>query len=424
VYTRQRKGEARSVEDIQEQLARLRRQIRRIDRKYASVTPVRVVPRYSGHFIEELMTGEVVRTVQGEHFETERVWEPHRRHGSVGIGELALLPEDLLAALSEGAIKRTRPAAWAFLDTETTGLGGGALAFLAGVGSIEEGGFRLRQFFMRNHDEEASLLARLAEYLARFDVLITYNGKAYDQPLLEARFGMARRLGAPPHPFGCMEHLDLLFGARRLWKLRLEACRLVDLENQILGVEREGDLPGTMIPYYYFDYLRTQQAFRLVPIFHHNAMDILSLACLTVVVSAAHRAPEEAAFRHGSDLIGMARWLVQAERPEEALRLLLRAVDSGLPDDLLFRTLWDVALLQKRLGRPEAARAALEDLTGSRSPYRARAFEELAKHYERREQNLTAALNMARTARTITDTESLRRREQRLYARLAKRPKP
>jgi len=417
------------VEDIQEELARLRRQIRRIDRKYAalkypSVPPVRVVPRYAGHFIEELMTGEVVHTQQGEHFETERIWEAHRRHGSVGIGDLAVLPEDLLASLSAGAIQRTRPAAWAFLDTETTGLGGGAFAFLAGVGSIEESGFRLRQFFMRDYGEEASLLARLAEYLARFDVLITYNGKAYDQPLLEARFRMARRLGAPPHPFGRMEHLDLLFGARRLWKLRLEACRLVDLENQILGVEREGDLPGEMIPYYYFDYLRTQQAFRLVPIFHHNAMDILSLACLTGVVSLAHRAPEEAAFRHGSDLIGMAGWLLQSDRPEEALRLLLRAVDLGLPDGLLFRTLWDIALLYKRLGPPEAARARLEDLTRSRNPYRARAFEELAKDYEHRERDVATALDMARTARAITDTERLRRREQRLCARLAKRARP
>jgi uncharacterized protein YprB with RNaseH-like and TPR domain len=411
----------RLVEDIQQQLARLRRQIRRIDRKYAAMGPVRVAPRYSGHIIEEQMVGEVVRTEQGEHFETERLWEPHRRHGSVGIGDLSALPEDLLGGLSAGAIKRTRPTAWAFLDTETTGLGDGACAFLAGVGSIEEGGFRLRQFFMRDYGEEASLLARLAEYLARFDVLITYNGKAYDQPLLEARFRMARRLGAPPHPFGRMEHLDLLFGARRLWKLRLEACRLVDLENQILGVEREGDLPGTMIPYYYFDYLRTQQAFRLVPIFHHNAMDILSLACLTSVVSLAYWAPEEAAFRHGSDLIGIARWLVESKRPEEALRLLLRAVDIGLPDDQLFRTLWDIALLQKRLGRPEAARAAFEDLTGSPNPYRVLAFEELAKDYEHRENNLQAALHMARTARALTDTERLRHREQRLCARLAKR---
>jgi uncharacterized protein len=424
VYTRQRKGESKSVDEIQEQLARLRRQIRRIDRKYAAIklgaAPVRVVPRHAGHLVEELISGEVVRTGQGEHFETERVWEAHRRHGSFGIGDLAALPEDLLNELSEGAIKRTRPATWAFLDTETTGLGSGTVAFLAGVGSVDEGGFRLRQFFMRDYVEEASMLARLAEYLARFDVLITYNGMTYDQPLLQTRFRMARSCGVLRHPFARMAHLDLLFGARRLWKLRLESCRLVDLENQILGVEREGDLPGEMIPYCYFDYLRTQQAFRLVPIFHHNAMDILSLACLTAVVSLAYRAPEEAAFHHGSDLIGIAHWLLQLERTEEALRLLLRAVDLGLPDGLLFRTLWDTALLHKRLGRPDAARAVLEDLTASRNPYRARAFEELAKHYEHCERDFSEALKMARSARVMADSERLRRREERLEARVAK----
>src|SRR6185295_4557790 len=134
-------------------------------------------------------------------------------------------------------------------------------------------------------------------------------------------------------------HLDLLFGARRLWKLRLESCRLVELENRILGVEREGDLPGEMIPYCYFEYLRTKQAFRLVPIFHHNAIDILSLACLTAIVPFAFRSPENAKVRHGADLIGLGRWLDRSDRGEEALRLYRRAIEMGLPDHLLFRTL-------------------------------------------------------------------------------------
>jgi tetratricopeptide (TPR) repeat protein len=149
-------------------------------------------------------------------------------------------------------------------------------------------------------------------------------------------------------------------------------------------------------------------------------MDILSLACLTAVVSLAYRAPEEAAFQHGSDLIGMARWLLQLERPEEALRLLFRAVELGLPDGLLFRTLWDIALLHKRLRQPEAARAALEDLTASENPYRAQAFEELAKHYEHQERDFSEALKMARSARSMADSERLRRREQRLEARVVK----
>ena len=406
--------------DVQEQLAALRRQISRIDRKYATpgIEGLRTPPPNPGRFVEDLLSGEVVRTPLGEHFETEKLWERHRRHGSIGIGDLAELPEDLLASLSEGSIPSAHPAKWAFLDTETTGLAGGTgtYAFLIGVGSIDSAGFRLRQFFMRDYGEEPSLLARLAEYLAQFDVLITYNGKAYDQPLLETRFRMARAR----HPFARLEHLDLLFGARRLWKLRLESCRLVDLENQILGVEREGDLPGAMIPYYYFDYLRTQQAMRLVPIFHHNALDILSLACLTAIVPLAFRSPEETAFLHGADLIGLARWLLQAGQPAQALRLLRRAVDLGLPDDLLFRTLWDVGALEKRLDRPDAALSVFRDLTASRNPYRGRAFEELAKHYEHRERDFATALEMTHSALAMADTPQLRRRERRLTGRLAK----
>ena len=223
---------------------------------------------------------------------------------------------------------------------------------------------------MRDYGEEATLLHRLAEYLAQFDVLITYNGKSYDQPLLETRFRMARAR----HPFDRMQHLDLLFGARRLWKLRLESCRLVDLENRILGVEREGDLPGEMIPYVYFDFLRSQQAFQVVPIFHHNAIDILSLACLTAIVPLAFRSPEDADVRHGADLIGLARWLLQAERQDEALRLFRRAMEMGLPDDLLFRTMWDIGGDRAASGAARCGAGLLTELAAARNPYRVRAL--------------------------------------------------
>ena len=420
------------MEDIQEQLAQLRRRIARIDRKWtgsesagsssrreAAPRPG-LTPQDLPLQIEQLMSGEVVRTAHGEHFETGRLWERHRRHGSVDISDLAELPADLLRPLTAGAVSDSPPARWAFLDTETTGLAGGAgtYAFLVGVGAIEAGGFRLRQFFMRDYGEEASLLRRLAEYLEGFDVLVTYNGKSYDQPLLETRFRMARAQTGRLRPFERMEHLDLLFGARRLWKLRLESCRLVELERRILGVEREGDLPGEMIPYCYFDFLRTQEAFKVVPIFHHNAIDILSLACLTAIVPFAFRSPEEAPLRHGADLIGLARWLEQAGRREEALRLYRRAVELGLPDHLLFRTLWDIASTEKRLGRHDAAVAAAVELTASRNPYRVRALEELARHYERRERNYAMALEMTRAALAVEDTPAIRRREQRLLARI------
>lgn len=415
------------MEDIQEQLAALRKRIAQVDRKWAapvsgSAPTVKreLLPheKPAAGFVHELLSGEVVTTPLGQHFETEKLWENHRRHGSVYISDLAELPEDFLGPLSSGAIPRAHPTRWAFLDTETTGLAGGTgtYAFLIGVGSIDAEGFRLRQFFMRDYGEEASLLWRLAEHLAQFDVLITYNGKAYDQPLLETRFRMVRAR----HPFDRMEHLDLLHGARRLWKLRLESCRLVDLENRVLGVEREGDLPGEMIPYVYFDFLRSQRAFQVVPIFHHNAIDILSLACLTAIVPLAFRSPDDAGLRHGPDLIGVARWMLQAERPEEAATLFKRALQLGLPDDLLFRTIWESAAVERKLGRMDSSLASMTELAASRNPFRVRALQELAKHYEHREKNYTMALEMTRSALALEDTAEIRKREERLKGRVAK----
>ena len=192
------------MEDIQQQLAALRQRIARVDRKYANAPPAPPPPeRPDGQFIEELISGEVVTTALGQHFETERVWERHRRHGSVYISDLAELPEDLL-----------RPA---------FGRRGGERASHAvGVSRYRDHRTRRRHRDVRVSDRRgldrfraASGCAsfscaitarkrrycyRLAEYLAQFDVLVTYNGKAYDQPLLETRFRMvARAASLRPH---------------------------------------------------------------------------------------------------------------------------------------------------------------------------------------------------------------------------------
>jgi uncharacterized protein YprB with RNaseH-like and TPR domain len=403
---------------IHEQLSQLRQTIATIDRKYAglpSPPPARRPEPDSAAFVGEILTGEVVETTLGKHFETEKLYARHKRYGSYEISDLHELPPDFLGPLSSGEISDALPGKWAFLDTETTGLSGGSgtCAFLIGVGSIDEEGFRVRQFFMRDYCEEASMLHSLNAYLARFDVLVTYNGKTFDQPLLETRYTMCRAR----HPFSSMKHLDLLHGARRIFKLRLENCRLVNLENQILGIEREADVPGDLIPYYYFEYLRTRHAFRLIPIFHHNVLDIISLGCLTGLIPAAFRDPENAKFRHGADLLGLARWLQASGRLEESHRLLRRAIDLGLPDQHLFRTLFDAGSLEKKLGLHHAAVATFTDLSLSPNPYRAQACEELAKHYEHHEKNYRMALECVQMARKHDDCEALATRQQRLEAR-------
>jgi uncharacterized protein YprB with RNaseH-like and TPR domain len=395
--------------DIQEQLAQLRRTVAKIDYKYSEIPAPSTT---KAPLLEEIIRGEVVETEFGSHFETEKLYARHQHHGSYWIGDLADLEPDLLDALSDGAIPNAHPTRWAFLDTETTGLAGGSgtYAFLVGVGSIGDEGFRVRHFFMRDYNEEASMLASLSAHLARFDVLITYNGRSYDQPLLETRYTMCRAR----HPFSRLEHLDLLYGARRLFRARLENCRLVKLENEILGVERHGDVPGEMIPWYYFDYLRTRRAARIQQVFQHNSVDIVSLACLTGLIPEAFRDPANMHARHGLDLLGVANWLQVSGRREEAHRLLRRAVEMGLPDAHLFRTLFAVGTLEKKLGLYDKAIATFTDLSLSPNPLRARAYEELAMHYEHKERNLDMALECVRAARALEDSEALAHRQNRL----------
>lgn len=420
--------------DTDSQLARLKQRIAAIDLRFAqrgagiaptrhAVEPEEPTDEPIRSRIEEWADGEVVQNEFGEHFQTERLFPAHKQHGAADIGTLAELPADLMDALGGGDVPAANCERWAFLDTETTGLAGGSgtYAFLVGVGRITREGFRLRQFFMREYAEERSQLAALEEHLSNFDVLVTYNGKSYDQPLLETRYRMCRH----KPPFGRLAHVDLLFGARRIWKLRLESCRLMELERQILGFHREGDLPGEMIPYVYFEYLRSREAHRLMPIFHHNAIDILTLACLSAIVPAAFRdtdptALERLGVRRGEDLAGIARWLIAANEHERGLELMRRAVRAGLPDQVLFRALWEIALLEKKLGRADAALLVFGEIAACRNEYRCSALQELAKFYEHKERNFALALEFTKQAFGTQPSAELLHRKARLAKRLAK----
>jgi uncharacterized protein len=409
----------RRMSDLEQQLAELRARVKRVasacDQKYAACDQKSAAAAAEP---SAELSGNEVQTAFGKHLERDTLYPAHRQHGSADIGALSELPRDLLAALSAGSIPDAAPEEWAFLDTETTGLAGGTgtCAFLVGVGRIARDGFRVRQFFMRDYGEEASLLEALARHLEPFRVIITYNGRAFDQPLLETRYRMHR---ARP-PFTRMEHLDLLYGARRLWKLRFESCRLVDLESQVLGVEREGDIPGALIPFVYFEYLRARRAARLLPVFEHNALDILSLACLTGIVPYAFKDPANVPLGHGSEMVGLARWLEAAGDRERGRAMLRRAIDAGLPDHLLFRALWDLAQLERKLECEPAALSLWEDLAAAKNPFRVRALEELAKHHEHRAKDRAAALRCTRAAREIEDSEQLAHREARLVKQLGR----
>ena len=144
------------------------------------------------------------------------------------------------------------------MDVETTGLvgGTGTYVFLVGLGTFEDSAFHLRQFFLAGLGGERAMLAAVAEVLAGCRALVSFNGRWFDLPLLETRLTLSRL----PALHQGLPHLDLLYPARRLYRRRLPSCRLVSLEEALLGLEREDDIPGCAIPALYFDYVRRGEA--------------------------------------------------------------------------------------------------------------------------------------------------------------------
>ena len=205
-----------------------------------------------------------------------------------------------------------------FLDTETTGLSGGAgtVAFEIGIGYIDGGEMIIRQYVMRDYSEEPAMLQDIAGLLPRFDTLVTFNGKSFDVPLLESRMILSRirtKLSAMPH-------LDLLHAARRVYKLRLKRCSLSALEEAVLGVGRTDDLPGAQVPQRYFDYLKTKEFALLEDVLRHNLLDVQNLASLTGHLCAVYRAPEQLGF--AEDIFSVGRTLMRGGKTGKARECL------------------------------------------------------------------------------------------------------
>lgn len=165
-----------------------------------------------------------------------------------------------------------------YMDIETCGLSA-APVFLVGLCMVGERNLVLRQLFARDYAEERALLAEVARIAAEHDFLVTFNGKAFDVPFLRDR-AIHHRL-APPID---LPHLDLLWMSRRRWKGLLPDCRLKTIEWRVLRRRRAGDVGGAEIPGLYHDYVKRGEAHRLIPVFHHNLLDVVAMVELTPVL--------------------------------------------------------------------------------------------------------------------------------------------
>lgn len=290
------------------------------------------------------------------------------------------------------------PEKWLFLDTETTGLAGGTgtYAFLVGLAWWDSGGLHVEQLFLRDFSEEHSLLQALAEQLGKRPVLVTFNGKTFDWPLLENRFTMTRAIRVPR----LLAHLDLLHPARALWKLRLGSVRLSDLERQVLdplrlGWSRDDDMSSALIPQYYFEYLRGGSGKPLVAVVRHNQMDLRGLAALFGKINSLLHAGEDAfADTHSVDLFGLSRFLHRRGEKELAHSACARALNAGLPAEFRPQATRELAMMTKRSGDAIGAAALWHELVGN-SADAVLACEQLAIYYERHARDLVRAMEFA-----------------------------
>jgi uncharacterized protein len=170
------------------------------------------------------------------------------------------------------------PGCVAYVDTETTGLTGGAgtYVFAAAVATPIDCGLRVAQFFLPEPGMEPAFLHALHEEIESAVGLATFNGGSFDLPVLRTRWVMARMSGEFTHA----AHVDLLTLVRALYRHRLETCTLRFVEQRVLGYERDDPLPSALVPDAYFDYLRIGSRDYLEAALEHNRLDVISLVHL------------------------------------------------------------------------------------------------------------------------------------------------
>ncbi len=336
--------------------------------------------------LAELLGGEYSETHRGRHLIVRHRLPKPAPH-VIGARALRLL-------LPGSPADEVDPQRWILLDTETTGLAGGTgtYAFLVGVAWWEGSEFVVEQFFMQDHSQEASMLIGLAERLGSRRVIVTFNGKSFDCPLLETRFRMTR-LGTFPVP---AFHLDLLHPARTLYRLRLSSVALSELERHILGLDRGADIPSETIPGRYFAFLRGGPPEPVAEVFQHNVHDLRGLASLAVHVAGLLESGEQSSL-DGLEMLGVARFFRLRGERELAGPGYARALAQGLPEMAERSARRELALLSRRGRDFESASSHWMRLLDE-SPKGMEAYEQLAIYYEHHAGDVGEALAITQEA--------------------------
>lgn len=298
---------------------------------------------------------------------------------------LRLEPRQLLLVGKNPALGLVHPQKLLFIDTETTGLSGGAgtYAFLVGIAACTAEAVEVKQYFLIDPDAEKALYANLLDEFSGMEAMVSYNGKSYDLPLLRSRCVMNRiEYSAMTIP-----HLDLLHAIRRLCK-GFSSYTLGEVETRLLQIRREEDIPGALIPGLYFEAMRSGDLAALKPVFQHNVMDLLSLVGLTAAAAVRFEHQEGLQTR---DLLAVVKTLSDLQLYGEAERIGREALAAPMAEGWTALARQSAGLYKRRGGYAEAVKIWAKWVEQvpefSMEPY-----EELAKYHEHKAGDIQAAL--------------------------------
>jgi uncharacterized protein YprB with RNaseH-like and TPR domain len=388
--------------------------------------------------VADALGGRLLTTTFGRCLAIDRRYESDRWHGDVQIGDCELSDFESLRILDSAIAPDTgNPAPRAvFIDLETTGLSGGAgtVAFLVGCAYFDAGALQVRQFLLSSFNAERALLSAAAELFDAADLIVTYNGKTFDVPVMETRWAFHRM----PTALDELPHFDMLHPARRLWRSRSTltddgGCRLTTLERVLLNLRRVGDVDGFEIPGRFFQFLRTGDARPLEPVLEHNRLDLVSLAAVTSRALRLAGAGEPAC-RDGIEALAVGRVLERGGALERAEACYRRASQSQCLDTRA-ESFYRLGLRCRRSGRFEDAAGWWRQLVALTDTVRRRdhaldslrefAIEALAIHQEHRARDLHAARELALFALEENTwsrrADGMRHRLARLDRKLAKK---
>lgn len=371
-----------------------------------------------------VLGGRWFRSPHGPGYVIESTYEAGHAHGNVVLHRALSLDTARLAGQARDPRLGERTGEeLLYVDTETTGLGGaGSMVFLAGVARFERAALKLRQYLLPSPEFEVGLLGGLADELSSAGALVSYNGKSFDLPLLESRYILSRQRPT----FRALPHLDLLHPNRRLFRGAFDSHKLVRMEVELLGFEREADCPSSEVPERYFRFQRTSDPTYILPVLRHNAWDVLSLVAL-----AAHLASVVDGSGHP---LQAARAAEYAGELEAAIEHYRAALETDLGRAERHEALDQMARCCKKLGRHEESAEWWRRLLHEPRGRRVRPYVELAKYAEHRRKDHAEALRLVDEVLSLiargfvrpgggeTSLAALRHRRTRLATRLGLAP--